>query len=71
MNVFSSATWRKSSHSGGEHGGCVELAALPNVIGIRDSKNPHAGHLTIGRRHLTTLLAEIKAGRHDLWCGAR
>ncbi|MEV5957849.1 DUF397 domain-containing protein [Streptomyces sp. NPDC051987] len=32
-------TWRKSSYSGGE---CVEVAACPHAVHIRDSKNPAA-----------------------------
>ncbi|WP_119728543.1 DUF397 domain-containing protein [Thermomonospora amylolytica] len=66
MNAFDNAAWRKSSYSHGGSGDCVELAALPDVIGIRDSKNPAAGHLRVGRRHLAALLAEVKSGRHDL-----
>ncbi len=33
------ARWRKSSHSGDE-GACVEIAALPRTVGVRDSKDP-------------------------------
>lgn len=32
-------TWRKSSYSG-ENGACVEVAACPHIIHVRDSKNP-------------------------------
>ncbi|MDI9886868.1 DUF397 domain-containing protein [Streptomyces sp. HNM0645] len=31
--------WRKSSHSGGEGGACVEIAACPTTVHVRDSKN--------------------------------
>jgi hypothetical protein len=35
------ARWRKSSRSGGNGGNCVEVADnLPNVVGVRDSKDP-------------------------------
>ncbi|MFJ9853356.1 DUF397 domain-containing protein [Streptomyces sp. NPDC101150] len=34
------ATWFKSSYSGGEGNECVEVAALPDQIAIRDSKHP-------------------------------
>jgi len=44
---FSSVVWRKSSHSGGQSGQCVEVAALPGLIGIRDSKNPDSAALAI------------------------
>jgi hypothetical protein len=31
--------WRKSSHST-DHGECVEIALLPLLAAVRDSKNP-------------------------------
>ncbi|WP_106396485.1 DUF397 domain-containing protein [Actinocorallia populi] len=40
-------TWRKSSHSGDTGGQCVEVTALPGQVGVRDSKNPDAPHLTL------------------------
>jgi len=33
-------TWRKSSYSGNNGGGCVEVARLPAVVAVRDSKDP-------------------------------
>lgn len=56
--------WRKSSRSAAQ-GQCVEAAALPGLtVGIRDSKNPGAGHLTVTAGTWTALLTGIKAGRH-------
>ncbi|OLF06657.1 hypothetical protein BLA60_30800 [Actinophytocola xinjiangensis] len=40
------ATWRRSSYSG-ENGTCVEVAFLPSLVGIRDSKDVGAGQLTV------------------------
>ena len=37
------AEWRKSSHSGG--GDCVEIARVPGLVAVRDSKNPSGGVL--------------------------
>ncbi|MGW3786041.1 DUF397 domain-containing protein [Micromonospora chokoriensis] len=35
------ARWRKSSRSSGNGGNCVEVADnLPDVVGVRDSKDP-------------------------------
>ncbi|MBE1486158.1 DUF397 domain-containing protein [Plantactinospora soyae] len=35
------AAWRKSSRSNGHSGNCVEVADnLPEVVGVRDSKDP-------------------------------
>ncbi|MEU9868517.1 DUF397 domain-containing protein [Actinomadura sp. NPDC048021] len=54
-------TWRKSSRSAeGTNGQCVEVAALSDGVGVRDSKAPEAGHLTLGRRDFRALLAELK-----------
>ncbi|GAA2256682.1 hypothetical protein GCM10010402_10120 [Actinomadura luteofluorescens] len=51
--------WRKSSYSGGHEGDCVEVADLNGRIGIRDSKNLTAGHLTLTREAFTTLLTHL------------
>ncbi|MFB4303278.1 DUF397 domain-containing protein [Actinomadura sp. NTSP31] len=55
--------WRKSSHSGGANDEqCVELGRLaPRVgIGVRDSKNPNGGHLTLTSAQLTDLISQIQ-----------
>ncbi|MEU9842518.1 DUF397 domain-containing protein [Actinomadura sp. NPDC048032] len=57
--------WRKSSHSGGAEGECVEIADLDGRIGIRDSKNLTAEHLTLTRRHFTSLLAHLASQPSD------
>lgn len=36
--VLAGATWFKSSHSGGNGAECVEVAAVPGRVGVRDSK---------------------------------
>jgi hypothetical protein len=61
--------WRKSSYSGGgDEGGqdCVEVAAMHGLVGLRDSKAPGAGHLTLspaGFGDLLTRLKQERAGR--------
>jgi hypothetical protein len=61
---FSAATWRKSSHSGNDHGMCVELAAGPGVIGVRDSKQSGCGPiLEFSRHELSAFLRAVKVGR--------
>ncbi|MBA9002298.1 MULTISPECIES: DUF397 domain-containing protein [Thermomonospora] len=58
--------WRKSSHSGGPSDpACVELAELPEGIGIRDSKNPHHGRLTLPPAAFGTLVRQIKEDALD------
>lgn len=63
---FSSARWRKSSHSGGDSGMCVEIAQGSALIGIRDSKDLRGGHLIVDRAAFAGLLARVKAGDLDL-----
>ncbi|GAA4239779.1 DUF397 domain-containing protein [Actinomadura meridiana] len=58
--------WRKSSHSGtGSQSDCVELAALPGTVGIRDSKNPNAPALALPAASFRDLLTTIKRGDLD------
>jgi hypothetical protein len=47
--VISAAKWRKSSHSGGQGGQCVELAEVVDGIAIRDSKDPDGPKLMVNR----------------------
>ncbi|RAY12877.1 DUF397 domain-containing protein [Actinomadura craniellae] len=58
-------TWRKSSRSSGQGGQCVEVAALTSAVGIRDSKNPTLGHLTMRTEDFDALITRIKRGELD------
>jgi Domain of unknown function (DUF397) len=54
--------WRKSSYSTGvQDEGCVELTRFPSAVGVRDSKNPEAGHLTLTRGQFVSLSRRLKA----------
>ncbi|WP_084337161.1 DUF397 domain-containing protein [Actinomadura oligospora] len=56
--------WRKSSHSeSGAGGTCVELANLGTSVGVRDSKAPRAGHLTLTRTDLHQLTQTVRGSR--------
>ncbi|MFF2778143.1 DUF397 domain-containing protein [Streptomyces sp. NPDC058052] len=39
--------WFKSSHSGAEGGNCIEVAAHPIAVHVRDSKVPHGPQLAV------------------------
>ncbi|MEU7553844.1 DUF397 domain-containing protein [Streptomyces sp. NPDC044571] len=39
--------WRKSSYSGDTGGQCVEVAAQPCLVAVRDSKNPDGPVFTV------------------------
>ncbi|MDX3535173.1 DUF397 domain-containing protein [Streptomyces sp. MB09-01] len=39
--------WRKSSYSGDTGGQCVEVAAQPALVAVRDSKNPEGPFFTV------------------------
>ncbi|GAA2442099.1 hypothetical protein GCM10010191_68010 [Actinomadura vinacea] len=65
---MSSPEWRKSSRStGGTGGECVELARLgKNDVGIRDSRAPETGHVTLKPRAFALLVNQVKVGELDL-----
>ncbi|GAB2449511.1 DUF397 domain-containing protein [Streptomyces incanus] len=48
--------WFKSSYSGSDGGNCIEVAAHPTAIHIRDSKTPGAPHLTVAPETWTAFL---------------
>ncbi|GDY34053.1 DUF397 domain-containing protein [Gandjariella thermophila] len=53
--------WRKRSY-GGDDANCVEVAFGDAVVGIRDSKNPSAGHITVPRDTFQAFLTAINKG---------
>jgi len=54
-------SWRKSTHSGGNMGDCVEVATnLPGIVAVRDSKNPDGPVLTFTRDEWRAFLKSIK-----------
>ncbi|MBQ0951129.1 DUF397 domain-containing protein [Streptomyces anthocyanicus] len=58
--------WRKSSFSGGGDGNtCVEIAALPDRVAIRDSKAPSQGTLTIPVGSFDALIQSLKTPLSD------
>ncbi|PPS68950.1 MULTISPECIES: DUF397 domain-containing protein [Streptomyces] len=43
-------SWFKSSYSGNEGGECLEVAAAPGAVHVRDSKHPARAQLAFRRR---------------------
>lgn len=58
------ANWRKSSYSSNS-GNCVEAALLPDMIAVRDSKNPDGPALVLGRNDWAAFIGGIRAGDFD------
>ena len=56
------AEWRKSSYSGGNGGTCVEVARnIPNVVAVRDSKDPHGPALIISPDEWVSFITRLRA----------
>lgn len=60
---LSTPTWHKSSYSA-ENGSCVEVAFAVQTtaveVGVRDSKNIQAGHLTVPVGQWAAFLATVR-----------
>jgi hypothetical protein len=57
--------WKKSSRSSTSTN-CVEVALVPGVTAVRDSKDPDAGHLTFAPAAVSEFLNGVKSGQYDL-----
>jgi hypothetical protein len=53
------ALWRKSSYSSA-NGACVEVARLPEVIAVRDSKDPTGPKLILTRQAWAAFVESAK-----------
>jgi hypothetical protein len=59
--------WRKSSYSSGNGGACVEVARnLPDVVAVRDSKDPGGPRLAVTPAAWLAFTRRVKDGRFDL-----
>ncbi|MEU8344784.1 DUF397 domain-containing protein [Spirillospora sp. NPDC048832] len=57
--------WRKATASQGSQG-CVELAPLPELVAVRDSKDPEGPMLLFGRAAWRHLAERVNRGELDL-----
>lgn len=66
---FEGAVWKKSSHSGGSEGQCVEVAdltATPHTgIVLRDSKHPAGPALLVGAEAFAGFIASLREDQID------
>ncbi|WP_254715966.1 DUF397 domain-containing protein [Actinomadura sp. WMMB 499] len=59
-------TWRKSSRSQGQGADCVELARVPGLVGVRDSRDAGGPFLAVAPSVARALAVQIKRGEHDI-----
>jgi hypothetical protein len=62
---FTQATWRKSSWSGNNGGQCVEVAVLPGLVGLRDSKDKSGPVLAVAPAEFAAFVNGVVAGDFD------
>ncbi|MEU1285291.1 DUF397 domain-containing protein [Kitasatospora sp. NPDC005856] len=60
--------WRKSSYSGDNAGECIEAAPgfLPDLVPVRDSKDPHGPALVFPAAAWDSFVAAIRHGEFPL-----
>jgi hypothetical protein len=64
---LTNAEWRKSSFSGSNGGGCVEVARnLPGVVAVRDSKDREGPALVFASDEWRAFLDGVHADEFDL-----
>jgi hypothetical protein len=67
MGGIERAQWRKSSYSGSNGGGCVEVAGnLPGVVAVRDSKDPEGPELVFTPDEWRAFTAAVRGGEFAL-----
>ncbi|WP_084000441.1 DUF397 domain-containing protein [Actinomadura kijaniata] len=57
---LSNVTWRKSTRSHAEGDACVELAAVPGAVAVRDSRNPEGEVVLISHEEACVLSRAVK-----------
>lgn len=62
-NCLEVARWRKSTHSDASGGNCLEVAdGYPNLVPVRDSKNPTGPKLVFRATAWSAFVANLKVG---------
>ena len=66
-NTVAGAIWHKSSYSGSNGGGCIDVADnLPAIVAVRDSKDLQGPNLTFSRDEWRAFTTSIKRGELGL-----
>lgn len=58
---LANAPWRTSTYSTAQGNNCVEIAPLPDAVGVRDTKSRDAGSLAVSRAAWATFISSIAA----------
>jgi Domain of unknown function (DUF397) len=66
LAALDAATWRKSTRTQGDQEDCVEIARIPGIIGVRDSKDRQGPKLVFAPTAVRQLVDQIKRGGYDL-----
>jgi len=67
MDRIDRAQWRKSTYSGSNGGGCVEIARnLPGIVAVRDSKDREGPVLTFTPAEWSAFTDRVRGGEFDL-----
>lgn len=52
--------WRKATRSTSTGGECIELAAIPEGVGVRDSKDPYGPKILVSREEFRRFTDTLK-----------
>ncbi|MGW2249862.1 DUF397 domain-containing protein [Kitasatospora sp. NPDC001660] len=61
MDDLRKVTWCKSSYST-QGGNCIEVGSLPNVVPVRDSKDPEGPALAFPAEAWSAFVAAVRSG---------
>ncbi|WUH23989.1 DUF397 domain-containing protein [Streptomyces sp. NBC_00448] len=64
-DIAPETSWYKSSYSGAEGNACVEIAALTQNVGIRDSKDKQGPALLVTPSAWSSFLDLVRSGAAD------
>jgi hypothetical protein len=64
VSEFSAAAWHKSTFSGSS--GCVEVATLDHLVGVRDTKDRQGPILVFRYDEWDAFLAGVRGGEFNL-----